>query len=49
MQYYAAYKAFLGVQRYTDSEKMFELYKRKMAEARMSSMPSLVANWYGRS
>ena len=55
VQYYAAYKAFLGVQRYADAKIMFNdqpkapgLFQQFMQVARQSSMPGMIVNPYGR-
>ena len=55
VQYYAAYKAFLSKQRWTDAKQMYNedpknpgLFQRFMVAARQSSMPTLAANPYGR-
>jgi hypothetical protein len=53
--YYAAYKAFLGANRFADAKIMFNenpqspgLYQTFMHRARRMSNPSLVSNRYGR-
>lgn len=49
VQYYAAYKALLGVGRYADAQKLYEIFTRQLVVARQASQPSQINNWYGRA
>lgn len=48
VKYHAAYLALSGSQRNQDADRFEGIYMKKLAQARGTSMPGAVSNWYGR-